>query len=186
MEEQIIHYLSSGIKPAQVATIVGCTPAYISQLLAKDSFKERLAAAIADQPANAVESKLDAKFESLEHSIVEKMQGALADAELPALTKALHTVALVQDMKAKRKLPPVTMANGTTINYVTVALPAQFMLAAPVIDMNSNKEIIAIDSQPLAPMSMDGVKGLFVALRNNNEGAQNVPISPHKEAISIR
>ena len=52
--------------------------------------------------------------------------------------------------------------------------------------MNSNKEIIAIDSQPLAPMSMDGVKGLFAALRNKNEGAQNVPISRQKEAISIR
>lgn len=177
MKDQIIHYLASGIKPAQVATIVGCTPAYIAQLLKDDSFKEQLSAAIADQPANAVEQKLDAKYEALEHSIAAQMQDALVGAELPALTKALHTVALVQDMKAKRKMPALQIPNGnTTINYVTVALPAQMALPKPTVDMNSNSEILAINGQMLAPMSNDGVKGMFAALKQRKEQQNAIPI----------
>lgn len=177
MKDQIIHYLASGVKPAQVATIVGCTPGYISQLLGDTEFKEKLSAAIADQPANAVEAKLDAKFESLEHSIVARMQDSLVDAELPALTKALHTVALVQDMKAKRKLPALAPTGGMTINYVTVALPAQFAVASPVIEMNTQKEILSIDNQPLAPMSTEGVRGLFAQLRQKRETANAINVN---------
>lgn len=174
MKDQIIHYLSSGIKPAQVATIVGCTPAYISQLLKDSSFLEKLVAATADTSKNSVEVKLDNKYESLEHSILAQMQDALISAELPALTKALHTVAVVQDLKARRKLPQISPMPGTTINYVTIAMPASFMQAQPIVEMNTNKEILSIDNQPLAPMSNDGVKNLFAKAKEKRDANEFV------------
>lgn len=170
MKDQIIHYLASGIKPAQVATIVGCTPAYIAQLLKDESFKEKLVAATVDVSINTVETKLEAKYESMEHSILAQMQETLLSAELPALTKALHTVAVVQDLKARRKNPVLLApSSSTTINYVTVAMPAQFIAAKPVIEMNSNKEILSINNQLLAPMSNDGVKNLFEAIKQRRD-----------------
>lgn len=170
MKDQILHYLSNNIKPAQVATIVGCTPAYISQLLADEDFRAKLTAKLADQPVDAIEQKLDVKYESMEHAILARMEASLMDAELPALTKALHTVALVQDLKHKRKTPtPMQPGNVTNIQLVTLSLPEQVRLAAPVVDMNSQNEILSIDNKPLAPMNSEGVKGLFAKLREKKE-----------------
>lgn len=166
MRERILNYLSSGIKPAQVATIVGCSPAYIAQLVKDSNFQEELAAAIADKPAAAEEIDLDNKYVSLEHQILRSIEEALPGAELPALGRILDAVTKRQDMRAGRKNPTSSTQFGPIgVQIVQLQLPAH-ALPAPVIELSANKEILSINSKNLAPMSSDAVKNLFSALKN--------------------
>ena len=161
MRERILHYLASGIKPAQIATIVGCSPAYISQLLKTEEFQKELEDMLLQKPADAEETDLDNKYVSLEHQILKQIDLALVDAELPALTRALEVVAKRQDMRFSRKHPIQTTAfGGLNVQVVTLNLPAH-AIPSPIIELNSKGEILAINNQNLAPMSSEGVKNLF-------------------------
>lgn len=166
MRERILNYLSSGIKPAQVATIVGCSPAYISQLVKDSGFQEELAALIADKPALAEEIDLDNKYVSLEHQILRSIEEALPGAELPALGRILDAVTKRQDMRAGRKNPIIasTQYGPIGVQIVQLQLP-EHVLRQPVIELSSNKEIISIDSRNLAPMASDAVKNLFSGIK---------------------
>lgn len=166
MRERILNYLSSGIKPQQVATIVGCSPAYISQLLKDSSFTEELQKSIADKPAEAEELDLDNKYVSLEHQILRGIEEALPGAELPALARILDAVTKRQDLRLSRKNPiQATQFGPIGVQIVQLQLPSH-ALPAPIIELSDKKEILSINAKNLAPMSSDAVKNLFSALKN--------------------
>jgi hypothetical protein len=48
-------------------------------------------------------------------------------------------------------------------------MPSHVVKSHPVISLNEKSEIVAIDAQPMAPLSSDGVKNLFEAIRTRNE-----------------
>ena len=170
MRNRILSYLSSGIKPAQVATIVGCSPGYISVLLKEEAFITELNDRVLQKPEDAEEKDLDNKYISLEHNILKQVEDAIIGAELPALTRALEVVSKRQDLRMQRKMP-VQHANalGTAnFQFITVSLP-NHALPPPVILLNEQKEILAINSKSLAPMSSDSVKGLFETIREKKQ-----------------
>lgn len=168
MRDRILNYLSSGIKPAQVATIVGCSPAYISQLVKDSGFQEELAALIADKPALAEETDLDNKYVSLEHQILKSIEEALPGSELPALGRILDAVTKRQDMRANRKNPIAvsTQYGSIGVQIVQLQLP-DHALRHPVIELSDNKEILSINAKNLAPMASDAVKNLFSAIKTS-------------------
>lgn len=170
MKERILAYLIDGVKASQISTIVGCSPSYISQLLADPSFKEevekgRIANA---KPADEV---LETRYEALEHTIVSRIHEELATAELPALTRALDSVVRARDTRHQRKNPVLQQA-GIQVNVVSLQLPAHALPRnAPAVVLNEQREIIAIDNKPLAPMSSEGVKSLFSQIKEKKEQA---------------
>lgn len=166
MKDRIKAYLADGLTAAQVATIIGCSPAYISQLLKDEDFKASVQAALLDNQ-KPVDEVLETRYVSLEHSIVHRMQEELAGAELPHLTKALEAVTKAQDLKHKKKNPG--LANNTVIQtVVSIAMPAH-ALPKPVLEVNAQSEVVAIDNRPLAPMSSGSVRNLFKALAEKKE-----------------
>lgn len=169
MKDRILNYLASGLQPAQISSILGCSPAYISQLLKDPDFKAKVEAAMIDNKTPADEA-LDNKYEALEHTIVKEMQAQVIQAELPHLTKALEAVTKAQDARAKRKNPGLQQA--TILQQVVQISVPQHAIAAPVLTLNEKSEVVAIDSKPLAPLSAGGVKALFQQLHANKE-AQN-------------
>lgn len=176
MRNRILNYLASGIKPAQVATIVGCSPGYISVLLKDDSFRLELEAKVIDSPENKEEKDLDNKYISLEHNILRQVEDAIVGAELPALVRALEVVAKRQDLRLTRKYPAAQQPNalGTSTNlFVTVSLPSH-ALPPPLIELNEQKEILAINNKTLAPMSSDSVKGLFDRIKQQKAEASSL------------
>lgn len=158
MKDRIIAYLAAGLKPANISTIVGCSPAYISQLLSDPEFKAKVEAKMLDGTVE-VDTSLDMKYESLEHGIIKNMEAALTGAELPHLIRALEVVNKGQDMRAKRKNPALREPS-TLVQVVQISIP-QHAMVTPVMNLNSNSEVIAIDNKPLAPMNAAGVKELF-------------------------
>lgn len=173
MRDRILSYLASGIKPVQVATIVGCSPGYISQLVATEDFQAELNALVLSKPAEAEETDLDNKYVSLEHAILKSIDSAIVGAELPALTRALEVVAKRQDMRFARKHPSLQHVNplgGTNIAFITVALPAH-AVPHPVIELNSQKEILSINQKSLAPMNSESVRELFTKMATDKQAA---------------
>lgn len=174
MKDQILEYLSLGVKPAQVCTIVGCTPAYVSQLLKDEDFVAKLNEAVQNLPEDAGEKRLDAKYESVEHDILGAMQSAIASAELPALSQALKVIGDRQNVRRVQKNPALSQPS-TQINVVSLIVPVRQNIPPPVIEMNEKKEVIAVGNVAMAPLSSDGVKALFNKLRGQNEQVRSIP-----------
>lgn len=170
MKERILDYLAAGIKPVQVCSIVGVTPAYISQLLANEDFKKELEERIQNQPEDAKETALDTKYDAIEHSILNAVQNSLANAELPALTAALRVVGERQEKMKQRRNP--VLQNPAQVNLIQLTLPTRYIQQAPTIQMNEQQEVIAVGDAVLAPMSADGVRAMFTRLR---KGPENDP-----------
>lgn len=157
MRTRILNYLAQGVKPAQVASIVGCTASYISQLGKDEEFLKELAAARVETHKNVDEDKvLTNKYMAMEHRLLDSMEGAMALAELPAIVRALEVIGNRQEKRAQRLAAPVQPGNGITI--VHISLPQH---AVPEYQINPQKEVVAIGGREINPMSSEGVRKLF-------------------------
>lgn len=179
MKERIKQLLIAGVKPSEIASIVGCSASYVSQLLSDQIFKEDVLNGMAEiQEKNTEEEHIDARMQTLEHRIISAMTEKLPEASLGEMTRALETIHKRQDSKYLRKNPqPQAIGpNGQPINVTVVqlSLPGHIMASnqAPVIELNSNREVIAIGSHSLAPLSSDGVRNLFADLTNPKIAAE--------------
>lgn len=169
MKNRIKDYLVSGIPPGQVATIVGCTPAYISQLLKDEHFKNSVDEAIRNKPKEAEEVDLSNKYTALEHTLLKRIDQASLEADLPALVKALEVVTRRKDSKLiQGTTPNIGQFGAINVNVVSVQLPPH-ALQAPSIVLNEKKEILSINNQNLAPLSSEAVKNLFVGIKKRKE-----------------
>lgn len=170
MRNRILNYMAQGLKPAQVASIVGCTASYISQLGKDEAFLAELAEARAEAHKNVDEDKvLSNKYMSLEHKILDSIEQAMALAELPALTRALEVIGTRQEKRAQRLAAPLR-GEGTTV-IVNLTLPSH---AVPEYQVNSQREVVAIGDREIAPMNSEGVKRLFASLTEKKLLAQTV------------
>lgn len=162
-KERISTLLASGLKAAQVATVVGVSPSRISQLLQEDEFKLLLDSKMAEQDKTDVEEvAITAKYHAAEHLLLDQITQLAPVSELRDVVGALKVVADRQD-KAKTRLNPIPVA-GTTIhqNIVQLTLPSQ---ALPEIHISGSREVVGIGDNNLAPLSSQGVTSLFASRR---------------------
>jgi hypothetical protein len=168
--ERLATLLTSGIKPAQAASILGCTPARISQLL-KDSqeLQNLIASKEAELQVKDVETEtLNVKYQATENHLLTKIMEMSENAELRDLTNALRVVSERQAKLQMRSLPAAS-TNGVIINQniVQLAIPVQ---ALPAITVNPDNEITAINDKTLAPLPSQNVEALFKKLRGIQNG----------------
>lgn len=183
MKDRIAFYLAEGLSAAETANIVGCSPGYISQLLSKD---EAFKAEVEDKLKNrksTVDENLLTKYQGLEHRIIKAMGAQLDNAELPHLTKALDSVVKAQEAAHKRANPNLNPGSTQVVQVVQITLPAHAIPQMPVMTLNQQAEVVAIDNKPLAPMSSDGVKNLFTQIKEKKE-LQNVSQIPLPDSSS--
>ena len=161
--DRITSLLASGLKPAQVATIIGVTPARISQLLSQEGFQLSLQAKLAVQEKEDVEEQaISAKYNAAEHALVNQVIEMAPTAELRDVTAALRVVAERQEkMKTRTSVQAPILHQQLTV--VSVNLPAH-ALRIPEVHLNPAKEVVAIGEQQLAPMTSTAVTDLFTKL----------------------
>jgi len=159
---RIASLLSTGLPASQVATIVGVSPARISQLLKEESFSLLLAdkTALAEKD-NFEELALSAKYNAAEHSLIQQVMDMAPVSELRDVTAALRVVAERQEKMKSRMTTPVQSAPQV---IVSITLPSH-ALPTRTIEMTSQKEVISIGEHALAPMSSTAVTNLFATLR---------------------
>lgn len=178
MKDRIRKLLIAGYKASDIAGVVGCTPAYISQLMADEEFKASVQAGFVEAAAEADEEvHLETRYQKLKHKIMNNIEESLPNAELPQLIRALEVVDKVEDNTKKRRNPVLSnpSPNIGSIHITNIALPAHALAAPrPVIEMNAQAEILSINNKPLAPMSADGVKNIFAQLQARKEQGQKL------------
>ena len=159
--DRITTLLASGLKPSNVASIVGCSPARISQLAQDQHFQDLLTSKIAELEADDVEEKtLSAKYLSAEHTLLNQIIEMAPISELRDVTAALRVVAERQE-KAKTRLNPVQGA--TIINQtVQIAVPSHTL---PEISLTKDLEVISVNTLNLAPLTSEGVTNLFKSMK---------------------
>lgn len=159
MKQRIKDYLADGIKPSVIASIVGCSPSYISQLLKDEDFMRDVREAVATN-TKPPDEKLESKYEGLEHEIISQIHSQIGAADLKDLSRTLEVVVKARDIRYNRKNPSLpTPTIG--VQVVNVTLPSHLLSYNPVVELNAQNEIIAIDDKRLAPMSAESVKNLF-------------------------
>lgn len=169
MKDRIKNLLVAGLKSSEIATIVGCSPSYVSQLLKDEDFQREVEAGkIANAQERSEEEHLETRYLTTKHKILNAIEENIPHSELPALVRALEVVDKVEDNAKRRKMPaPSTGVINGNIHITNISLPAHVLSApVPIVQMNDKQEIIAIDAQPLAPMSADGVKNIFAQLKD--------------------
>ena len=180
--ERITTLLAQGLKPAQVASIVGITPARISQL-AKESteFQNLLALKQAEQEKEDIEeTALSAKYHAAEHTLLDQVLQMAPMSELRDVTAALRVVAERQE-KMKTRQAPVVNSQPVLQQVIQISLPSQ-ALQVPTLSMTKDREVISIDSLNLAPLTSQGVTNLFESMR---KGKENEPTGILTEAVTV-
>lgn len=165
IQERCANFLAQGLKPAQVASVVGISPGRLSQIAKEPSFPELLAAAqeryevSADEHAAA--EVINNKYIALESKILDSIESTVHLMDPRDQIKALEVVGSRQE-KARQRMAP---QGGNMIqNNLTVqlALPAH---AVPEYRLNSESEIVSIDGKPMAPLNAPQVKSLFASMK---------------------
>lgn len=165
-KEKAAVLLGQGLTPSVVASVVGCSPAYISQLMATEDFKLLVLSHRTESAKLPDDELITTKYVGMEHKLLQAMEQALPSAELPAITAALKVVAERQEKRASRLAAPAIAEAGKTQVVVQIAMP---QTAMPHILLNERKEVIAIDNKPMAPMASSAVQGMFAAKRAERE-----------------
>lgn len=176
-QERIIGFLAQGLKPVQIASIVGCTPSYISQLCGAEG-PEGFAPALQEKvkeltaAGDIEESSVTSKYLSMEHKLLKTIEDRLGEAEFPALVNALKVVGDRQEKRAMRRAGLSVAQHGNVVqNIVNITVPAH---ALPEFRMNGNLEVTAIGDRIMAPMSSSAVRQLFAAKRLPKEDMEYV------------
>jgi len=166
-KERAATYLGNGVKPGEVARIMGCSPGYLSQLINGDEefqllVKKHQTALDGDEAAE--EKSIHLKYVGLEHRLIDAIGDSIANAELRDQIVALKVVADRQDKVATRKMPRTEPGGGNGMSVtVQLMLPQHAIPQQPVVVLNSKSEVVSIDDKPMAPMSSDGVAKMFKA-----------------------
>jgi len=136
---RVASLLASGLKPSQVATIVGCSPARISQLLQDESFQLLLKERQVEFEKEDIEEKsLSAKYTAAEHALITQVMEMAPASELRDVTAALRVVGERQE-KMKARTQPVVSPQAQQV-FVSISLPSH-ALAIPSVQRTLQNEI---------------------------------------------
>lgn len=195
--DRIAKLLATGMNATSVASVVGCSPAYISQLKTDTSFLDSVAAYAAEVGKKDMEEvALSSKYLEAEHALLNRVAELTPMSEMRDTIAALRVVAERQVAMKKTVNPNL----GTMVtNNAILVLPIQMIAAQrPTVTITDRQEVIAVGEQNLAPLSSTAVTNLFAAMnkakltpissmtgdKNDSNREAEEPSRSYKEALS--
>ena len=165
--ERAIHFLSLGVRPGQVASILGVSPGRISQLLSQPEVKEKLdALAVSMNSQDVDKQRIEAKELAAKDSLLDSITARREEATFMELARAYDIICRAESYrKNPLPMPGAQIFNGTVVQ---IAMPIQGLKALD-IQVTKAGEIIAVGDRELAPMSATGVMNLFKAVQIEGE-----------------
>ena len=135
---RILELLGSGVQPVQVASAVGCSESYISQLLAEDEF----ARAVAQKRYELLvaESGRDRAYDEIEDALLDKLKAAL-----PFITKTGEILASIKVINGAKRRGAATLGGASSNNTVIqLVLPTRTKAR---FTADSNGQVIEVSSE---------------------------------------
>lgn len=156
MKDKIAAYDAQGFKAVRIASILGVSASYISQVQAEQDYptllkewKERIKIA-------KEEEEREKSYIRLEDKVIAQVEESLPFAEFRDLTQMMQ---LLLNKKQKLSPTPGSIIHNTQNNVTFLSLPTSVLPAEIVL--NAQKEILAVGDKTLAPMPSSGVRSLF-------------------------
>lgn len=141
--DQIQELLGQGLSNEVVATAVGCTTSYITQLMSEDTF---LAKVISLRAANLqANTKRDRSIDSLEDRLIEKFSDMI-----PYITKPMEILAAMRTTNAMIRRG-VSASDSTVINQTVVNLTMPTNIMQNFVT-NSQGEVVEVAGKTLVTM----------------------------------
>jgi hypothetical protein len=145
-KEQIRDLLGTGLSPSIVATAVGCSPSYISQLMAEENFAQEVAKL--RMAALSANGRRDRNIDRLEDKILGKLEDAI-DAGMVYKHRDLLSAFNVLNKAQRRGAPPqqATVINNQVVN---LNLPPRVVnkyvtnVQGEVIQIGENKTLVTM------------------------------------------
>lgn len=143
---KVLELLGNGLSPEVVATHLGISPSYVSQLLSEEHFATQVTS-LRFQNLQAATNR-DRKYDDIEDQLLAKMQDLL-----PLMYKPLEVMRAITIINgAKRRgaaaTPEHTHINNTIVN---LTIPTQVLQKFSV---NSNNQVVEISSETVQPQTL--------------------------------
>lgn len=152
MKDKIKALLGQGHSPELVATIIGCDPSYISQLLENETFRNEVSELRVQSLQAATER--DKKWDSLEEKLLNKLHDAVDFVIKPREILAILSVANA----AKRR--GATATDSITINNQVVNLLMPTKLTT-IFTVNQNNQVIGVGDKSMLTMPSKNIEKLL-------------------------
>jgi KaiC/GvpD/RAD55 family RecA-like ATPase len=152
MKDKIKALLGQGHSPELVATIIGCDPSYISQLLENETFRNEVSELRVQSLQAATER--DKKWDSLEEKLLNKLHDAVDFVIKPREILAILSVANA----AKRR--GATATESITINNQVVNLLMPTKLTT-IFTVNQNNQVIGVGDKSMLTMPSKNIGALL-------------------------
>ena len=136
--ERVLSLLGAGVQPVQVASAVGCSESYISQLLADEDF----AKAVAQKRYELLvaESGRDRAYDDIEDQLLEKLK-----ASLPFITKTAEILASIKIVNGAKRRGAGTLGGAASNNTVIqLVLPAKTKAR---FTADANGQVVEVSSE---------------------------------------
>ena len=164
--EKILKLLGTGLSTEVVATAVGCDPSYISQLMADESFRQRVIELRLLSLTGA--TSRDQKYDALEDQLLDKLNEVVNYISKPReVISAL--VALNKAERRGAKPQEQTVVNNRIVNLM---LPPKVALR---FITNSNQQIVAVNGESMVTMPSDKLPNLLENMRSTADETKRLP-----------
>lgn len=149
MKDRILSLLGSGLQPSLVASAVGCSPTYITQLLSDETF----ALDVSSLRVKDIEKlkERDNKWDNLEDLLLKKLEDLIPFMLRPR--EVIHALQTVNS--ARRRSEDLTKGTPTqqiTNNIVVLQLPQRTVSTFTKFELSKNNEVISIEGKSVAPL----------------------------------
>jgi len=177
MIDKIKELLGLGLEGVIVASAVGCSESYVSQLLSDDTFAADVQAL---RLANFAEhASRDRKYDSIEDTLIAKLEGMIPLMARPETV--LRAIATINGAN-RRAAPSDGGGTGNVTNNTFVSLKLPKVLAAQIM-LNPSNQVVEVAGKTVASMPASGVAKQLEDLRARQVATKHLQAEAATEAI---
>lgn len=156
-ESRILDLLGQGLDPSVVASAIGVTPSFVSQLLSKAEFAEEVAERRFLTLSKHTER--DNRYDTLEDKLLDKLENCL-----PYMHKPMEIVAAITRINAaKRRGASAPQSLQTQSPVIPLILPIQIIQQ---FQLNGNGQVVKAGSQDLTTAQPGQLKDMLTSIQN--------------------
>jgi hypothetical protein len=176
-QERALALLGQGIGPEVVASAVGVSVSYISQLLSEQEFAEKVS--ILRYENLAKHNIRDAHYDELENKLVEKMEGALEYMVRPL--EILKAIQIINSAKRRGSSAPETIMAQKEV--VSLIMPIKIVQN---FTTNVNNQVIQAGTQELITVQSGAMNDLVAKRANTSHASPSGSSQNHVQQLPYR
>jgi predicted transcriptional regulator len=155
---KIVELLGKGVRPIQVAVVLGVSPSLVSQVLAEPGVREGVSSALLE--ANLAQAVRDQKLNALEDKCIQAVEDSMKlYSGVLKPTESLNMLKIVNGLVRRSPQLPAGLGSVEEAGSKTVVLqlPEHMHNSVVQIQVNTSNEIVEVNGREMRTMPTGGV-----------------------------